>query len=78
MSLPPSLDWIFGAFAVASVLWTLVRSIRVRVRVRKLTPDEAVQANDGGPKLSLRIKAEQRGPIHFGTRTSPPQKSPMA
>lgn len=78
MSLPPSLDWIIGAFGVAGVLWTLVRSIHVRVRVRKLTPDETAQANNGGPKLSFHMKAEQRGPIHFGTRTSPPQKSPMA
>jgi hypothetical protein len=76
MTLPAAADWIFGAIGVACVLWTLVRSVHVKVkfRVRKLTPDDSEPALGAGPKFSFQkaIRVEHGKPIHFGTRTGIP------
>jgi len=72
----PALEWLFGAFAVAGVLWTLVKSVRVRVRlnVRRLTPEEAPPRSSDEPKVSFDVhtKFEQGKPIRFGTRNGLP------
>lgn len=72
----PDFDWLLGAFAVAGVLWTLVKSVRVRVNVnvRSLTPDEVPPVARGEPKVSfdLHTNFEPGKPIRFGTRTGLP------
>jgi hypothetical protein len=74
MSLPPLVDWLFGLLGVGAVLWTLIKSvhIKVNVRVRKLTPED--RAEDQQPKFTFesQTKLEQGKPIRFGTRTGQP------
>lgn len=67
-------DWLGGAVMVIGVLWTLVKSVHVRVNVRVRKLDQPPPADDGEPKFTFQsqVKVEHGRPIHFGTRTNPP------
>ncbi|HEY1615012.1 MAG TPA: hypothetical protein VGF97_15105 [Rhizomicrobium sp.] len=72
MSFPTAMEWGFGILAAAGALWTLVKSvhIRVRVNVRRLNSDDPVAAA-GEPKLSVDTQThyEHGGLIRFGKKT---------
>lgn len=76
MPLSPIMDWTLGAIGVAGVLWTLVKSVRVKVnvRVRKITPEDTGPAGMDEPKFSFEkhVQVEHGKLPHFGTRTAPP------
>jgi len=46
MSLPLIMGWTLGAVGVAGLLWNLVKSVHVKVKVnvRKLMPDDPARA----------------------------------
>lgn len=66
-------DWLGVAFGVIGVVWTLVKSVHVRVNVRVRKLDEA-PVDDGQPKFTFQsqTKVEHGRSIRFGTRTTPP------
>ncbi|MGH6888740.1 MAG: hypothetical protein ACREHF_06040 [Rhizomicrobium sp.] len=66
-------DWLGVALAVAGVLWTVVKSVHVRVNVRVRTLD-APPPGDREPKFTFEghTTIEKGGPIRFGTRIQPP------
>lgn len=66
-------DWLGAALAVVGVLWTLVKSVHVRVNVRVRKLDQP-PSDDTAPKFTFepQMKVEHGRPICFGTRTTPP------
>ena len=66
-------DWLGVALAVVGVLWTIVKSVHVRVNVRVRKLDQP-PATDGEPKFTFhsQTKVEHGRPIRFGTRKTPP------
>lgn len=68
-----TLDWLGVALAVAGVVWTLVRTVHVRVNVRVREIDEPA-SDPAEQKFTFEghAKLEHGGPIRFGTRSSPP------
>lgn len=68
-----TLDWLGVALAVAGVVWTLVKSVHVRVNVRVRKIDQPAP-DPTEPKFTFEghTKFEHGGPIRFGTRSNPP------
>lgn len=66
-------DWLGAALAVVGVLWTLVKSVHVRVNVRVRKLDQP-PVNEREPNFTFQsqMKVEHGRPIRFGTRTTPP------
>jgi hypothetical protein len=75
MTFPPLIGWLLAAIAVVGVVWTLLKSVHVniKVRVRRVTPGEAPPADDAEPIFSFHAGThfDQGKAIHFGTRKSP-------
>lgn len=67
------MDWLGVALAVGGVLWTLIKSVHVRINVRVKKLDQP-PADDGEPKFTFQsqMKLEHGRPIRFGTRSTPP------
>ncbi|HWY14078.1 MAG TPA: hypothetical protein VNX86_02950 [Rhizomicrobium sp.] len=64
-------DWLGGAIVVVGVLWTLVKSVHVRVNIRVRKLDTPPPADDGKPRFTFEAhtRVEHGKPITFGARS---------